>query len=858
MGRKKNPQIKAAGEETPFTAEQVKELKRCARDPIYFIKKYVMIQHPTRGAVPFELYPYQEKMIRGYQENRYVVVLSARQTGKALALDTPIPTPSGWTTMGDIEVGDTVIGADGNPTTVEAVSPIQRGRKCYKLVFDTGDTVTADADHLWEVVDEYTHTVKILTTQQMVDTKIVNDKNQARYTVRTAAPINLPTSTLPIDPYVLGVWLGDGNSRTGEIVFHEDDSEIYHNVNDIYESNNRPVDKNRQHIRISTISGLRTKIRENGLLQNKHIPIIYKRASYDQRLSLLQGLMDTDGTVDGMGRGQCDITLANKQLSMDVFELVASLGLKPSYRERTVGKHVRYEVKFSAYRSQIPVFSLQRKLDLMKDAPDAQRVQSTKKRSIQQITSVDSVPVKCIRVDNEDHLFLFGPGMIPTHNSVTSAAYLLWFGMFHFDKTILIASNKNDNAMEMIQRMRFSYENIPNWLKPGVLEDGWNKHNIGFDNGSRIISTATSEDSGRGLAISLLFLDEFAFVQPGIQDEFWTAIAPTLSTGGSCIMTSTPNGDMNIFAQIWRGANIPKNMNSEVGVNDFLPIRVKWDEPPGRDEQFREEQTAKLGERKWLQEYECEFLSSDKLLIDSIFLANLTPHIDAVKPRFVIKDVVFWSDIIEGGTYLIGVDPSTGSGEDFSVITIFEFPTMKQVAEFRSNSMSTTLVYGVLKNIIKFMEKKNTTIFFSVENNGVGEGIIALFEADENPPQLAEFVSEEGKNRRGMTTTRKTKMKACVNMKEMLEKGNLEITSRVLLAELKTYARHGGAYRAQLGSTDDCISALLIVIRLLEEISTYEQAAYDKLYQMDDDEWGDSDIQEYDENSDDAPLPGIF
>lgn len=184
-----------------------------------------------------------------------------------------------------------------------------------------------------------------------------------------------------------------------------------------------------------------------------------------------------------------------------------------------------------------------------------------------------------------------------TGKSVTSAAYLLWYAMFNFDKTVLIAANKNANAMEMILRIRFAYENLPFWIKPGVKDDGWNKHEIGFDNDSRIVSTATSEDSGRGMAISLLFLDEFAFVKPTIQDEFWTSIAPTLSTGGSCIMTSTPNGDMNIYAQVWRAA--------EQGTNGFHPIHVTWDEPPGRDGKFKEEETGRIGSRRWQQEYEC-------------------------------------------------------------------------------------------------------------------------------------------------------------------------------------------------------------------------------------------------------------
>jgi len=443
-----------------------------------------------------------------------------------------------------------------------------------------------------------------------------------------------------------------------------------------------------------------------------------------------------------------------------------------------------------------------------------------------------------------------------TGKSVTAAAFVLWYSIFNFDKTVLIASNKNSNAMEMVFRIRIAYENLPMWLKPGVMDAGWNKHNVGFDNGTRIISEATSEQSGRGLSISLLYLDEFAFVAPNIQEEFWTSISPTLSTGGSCIMTSTPNGDMDIYAQIWRGA--------QVGANGYHPIRVKWDEPPGRDGNFKEEEIGRIGERKWMQEYECQFLSSEALLIRSIVLANMTPRIEALKPINAIHDgktgadIVLWYDIKPGATYLVGVDPATGSGEDYSVVTLYEFPTMKQIGEYRSNTMSTNDLYSVLKNLLLHLEKKGTMVYFSIENNGVGEGVISLYEADERPPENAEFVSEEGKNRRGMTTTSKTKMKACVNFKEMLEKENLEISSPILLAELKMYVRNKGAYAAQPGGTDDCVSASLIVVRLIEEIATYDQTAFDKLYTGDFNEWGDDawDGYEggYDENDEGLPV----
>jgi len=195
--------------------------------------------------------------------------------------------------------------------------------------------------------------------------------------------------------------------------------------------------------------------------------------------------------------------------------------------------------------------------------------------------------------------------------STVSAIYLLWFAIFHPDKNVLIASNKNKGAMEMIRRIRYAYEELPHWIKPGVMDDEWNKHTVGFDNGSKIDSTATSEDAGRGESISLLFLDEFAHVAPNIQTRFWMAISPTLSTGGSCIMSSTPNGDMDKFAIFWRNAEMGlasfegDKENVEAVDISFNPIRVYWNEPPGRDEEFKRNEINRNGQLYWDQEYEC-------------------------------------------------------------------------------------------------------------------------------------------------------------------------------------------------------------------------------------------------------------
>lgn len=345
-----------------------------------------------------------------------------------------------------------------------------------------------------------------------------------------------------------------------------------------------------------------------------------------------------------------------------------------------------------------------------------------------------------------------------------------------------------------------------------------------------------------------LYLDEFSFVRKTIQTEFWSAIAPTLSTGGSCIISSTPNGDDDIFSQIWRGAL--------VGANGFVPIFVPWDAPPDRDETFKQEMIAKIGETRWRQEYGCEFLSSDNLLIKSLVLSNLTPIVEAYKPKFVVDGVIFWEDIKETSNYLVGVDPSTGSGSDFSAITVWEFPSLEQIAEYRSNDISTPQLYSLLKNILKYLEKKGNVIYFTIENNGIGEGMIALFEADETPPMKADFISEEGKTRKGMTTTNKSKIKSCIQLKEIVESNKITIKSMVLLKELKSFVQSKGSYNAQSGSTDDCISTVLLVLRILFDIALYEQDIYSKLYETPTTEWGKDDFEEYDD--DDEPMPMTF
>lgn len=227
--------------------------------------------------------------------------------------------------------------------------------------------------------------------------------------------------------------------------------------------------------------------------------------------------------------------------------------------------------------------------------------------------------------------------------------------------------------------------------------------------------------------------------------------------------------------------------------------------------------------------HNCKFISSDALLIDTNVLQGLNDVV--VPPLYVSKKhrIQFWEALKPNKIYLVGVDPSTGTGSDFSVIQIFSFPELKQVGMFRSNTMSSPEMYLILKDILLAIEKVGSRSYFSIENNGVGEGIISMYRADARPPMSADFISEGGK-RLGFTTTNRTKLTACILLKDMIEKDSLQIRSPQLLSELKSFVKKGQGYAAQFGSTDDSITSTLVVLRIVENITNYDQSAFEKMF----------------------------
>lgn len=419
--------------------------------------------------------------------------------------------------------------------------------------------------------------------------------------------------------------------------------------------------------------------------------------------------------------------------------------------------------------------------------------------------------------------------------------YILWMTTFQDDVVAVIASKAMAHATEIMSRIKYAYEELPDWLKAGCKF--YNRTSIEFDNGSKIKSEATTEKTGRGSSPTIVFLDEIAFISKRIQDELWASLAPSLSNGGKFILTSTPNGDDELFATLWRGANS--------GANSFYPLKVLWYQHPERGDGsgYYEDMKGKLGPVKARQELDCEFLSSDSLLVDPIKLNQIRSK-QHVFEEEEFKFFVCQEELNRIPIFLVGVDPSTGSGGDYSVIQVFSFPDLEQVAEFRSNKMIIPFLYKKITWIldrltsIKHRSNMRPEVFWSFERNSIGEAISALYFNDERQNEYAELVTDEP-GKYGMYTSGKTKIQAALKLKTLVEKvnGGLGINSAHLLFELKNYASKGKSYEAKVGATDDAVAACLITIRILDYLSKFNDKAHQVVYDYD-----------YDENVDE-PMP---
>ena len=413
-----------------------------------------------------------------------------------------------------------------------------------------------------------------------------------------------------------------------------------------------------------------------------------------------------------------------------------------------------------------------------------------------------------------------------TGKSTSAAGYLLWYAMFVPDSTILIAAHKYTGAQEIMQRIRYAYELCPNHIRAGCTS--YNKGSLEFENGSRIVSQTTTETTGRGMSISLLYADEFAFVRPTIAREFWTSISPTLATGGKCIITSTPNSDEDQFAFLWKGANkcLDEFGNTtELGINGFKAFRSYWKEHPERDQTWADEQLAQLGEDRFRREMNCEFVINDETLIAPTTLIDL----EGREPVRKTGEVRWYREPKKDAIYVVALDPSLGTGGDPSAIQVFEAGSTEQIAEWRNNRTTIPEQVRILADIVRDINavvQDPQSIYYSVENNTIGEAaLISIAEYGEENIQ-GYFLSDNSvvgqrRRRKGFNTTPKSKLTACSKLKILVESRRMRIHSKPLISEMKTFVAHGVSYAAKPGETDDLVMATVLAVRMLMLLQTY-------------------------------------
>ena len=380
--------------------------------------------------------------------------------------------------------------------------------------------------------------------------------------------------------------------------------------------------------------------------------------------------------------------------------------------------------------------------------------------------------------------------------SISSVAYLLWYALFHTEKTVAVMANKGATAREMLGRISLMLENLPFFLQPGCK--ALNKGSIEFSNNSRIVAAATSGSSIRGMSVSLLYLDEFAFVENAA--EFYTSTYPVISSGTNTkiIITSTANGIGNVFHKIWEGA--------AQGVNEFIPFRVDWWDVPGRDEEWKAQTIANTSQLQFDQEFGNTFFGTGDTLINAETLLKLR----AKNPLRYLEggDLKIYEETQKEHEYVMLVDVSKGRGQDYSTFNLIDISSrpFKQVAVYRNNLISPLL----FPNIIYKWANSYNKAYVVIESNDQGSLVTnGLYHDLEYENMHVESAIKA--NALGIEMTRKVKRLGCSSFKDILENNKLEVCDDDTILEISTFVAKGVSYEASPGNHDDLVMNFVLL-----------------------------------------------
>ena len=422
--------------------------------------------------------------------------------------------------------------------------------------------------------------------------------------------------------------------------------------------------------------------------------------------------------------------------------------------------------------------------------------------------------------------------------STLVAGYALWKMIFTSDFKVLVLATTQDTAKELVSKVQLMYEKLPSWIKRTAKEDVFNKLELTFTNGSQIKAVSSSEKSARSPSISLLILDEAAFIDK--MEEIWTAAQATLATGGDCIMLSTPNGQGNQFHKTWVEATEEGKDELE---EPFHPILLPWHLHPDRDEAWGRLHKSKLGARKFAQEHDCDFIASGHTVIDGEILQWYKDNMirEPIEKRYA-GSLWMWAYPDYNKDYLVTADVARGDGEDYSAFHVFEVMTMEQVAEFRAK-MGTREFANILVNTS--LEYNNALL--AIENNSTGWDVVQvaldrnypnLYYSYKNDPFFDENIhlrkNVDLKSKKDMTPGFTTSHKVRMNMISKLEiyfreyeQKSLKVRSLRTINELFVFLWINGKAQAQQGYNDDLVMSLSMALFVRDTALRLRQVGID-------------------------------
>jgi len=397
--------------------------------------------------------------------------------------------------------------------------------------------------------------------------------------------------------------------------------------------------------------------------------------------------------------------------------------------------------------------------------------------------------------------------------TTTAVCVILHYVLFNDHKTVALLANKGDAAREILDRIKIAYEALPKWLQQGVVE--WNKGSVEFENGCKIIASATSSSAIRGKSISLLYIDETAFVENW--DEFFASVFPTISSGKTTkiLFTSTPNG-LNHFYKTCEGAR--------EGTNGYEYVKVLWKDVPGRDDAWKHETLSSMDfdYEKFAQEFECEFLGSSGTLIEGNKLKQLVYK----QPITENNGLCMYHLPVEKHSYVCIVDVSRGKGLDYSAFHIIDVTKMpyKQVCSFRDNMITPIEYAEMIHRTVKHYNESAVLI----EVNDIGEQVSDLLHHDFEYENLlyTESAGRSGKRissgfgsnvDKGVRTTKTVKSVGCSILKLLIEQDQLILYDFATIRELSTFSRKGVSYEAESGCHDDLVMGLVLFAWLSDQ-----------------------------------------